>query len=51
MPQNICPCQDVGMTEIEQTLLYATTGIILLGTLVVFIMQIVRRRGDDRHDD
>ena len=39
------------MNEFEQTLLFATTGIILVGTLVVFIVQIVRRRDDDRRDD
>lgn len=38
------------MNEFEQTLLFATTGIILVGTIVVFIVQLVRRRDDDRRD-
>jgi hypothetical protein len=33
------------MTEFEQTLLFAATGIVLVGTLVVFVVQYFRGRG------
>lgn len=36
------------MTSFEQTLLFATTAVILVGTLVAFVIQYVRGRGDDR---
>jgi hypothetical protein len=35
------------MTEFEQTLLFAATGIVLLGTLIVFVWQYLRGRGRD----
>lgn len=35
------------MNEFEQTLLFAATGVVLVGTLVVFVVQFFRRRGDD----
>jgi hypothetical protein len=36
------------MTEFEQTLLFAATGVVLVGTLVVFVVQYFRgRRKDD----
>ncbi len=35
------------MNEFEQTLLFAATGIVLLGTLIVFVWQYVRGRGKD----
>jgi hypothetical protein len=35
------------MTEFEQTLLFAATGVVLVGTLAVFIIQYFRRRNDD----
>lgn len=38
------------MSPLEQSLLYATTAIILAGTLVVFVVQYVRRYGR-KHDD
>jgi hypothetical protein len=31
---------------VEQTLLYATSIVILVGTLIVVVMQLMRRRGD-----
>ncbi len=34
------------MNETEQTLLLITSAVILTGTIVVFIVQFVRRRGD-----
>lgn len=37
----------VFVTEFEQTLLYITSGVILLGTLTVFIVQWMRGRGRD----
>ncbi|CAI9391046.1 hypothetical protein MICABA_01644 [Microbacterium sp. T2.11-28] len=37
------------MSEFEQTLLFAATGVVLVGTLVVFVVQYVRGRG--RKDD
>ena len=39
------------MTELEQNLLFAVTGIILLGTLIVFVWQYLRDRRDDDTDD
>lgn len=35
------------MSEFEQTLLFATTGIVLLGTLIAFVWQWWRGRDDD----
>lgn len=35
------------MTEFEQTLLFAATGVVLVGTLVVFVVQYFRGRGRD----
>ena len=35
------------MTDTEQTLLFAATGIVLLGTLIVFAWQYFRGRGRD----
>ncbi|KZE88396.1 hypothetical protein AVP41_02900 [Microbacterium sp. TNHR37B] len=35
------------MTEFEQTLLFAATGVVLVGTLVVFVVQYFRGRGKD----
>ncbi len=35
------------MNEFEQTLLFAATGIVLLGTLIVFVWQYFRGRGRD----
>ena len=35
------------MNDVEQTLLFAATAVVLVGTLVVFIVQIVRGRGRD----
>ena len=35
------------MTEFEQTLLFAATGIVLVGTLIVFAWQFFRGRGKD----
>ncbi len=35
------------MNEFEQNLLFATTTVILLGTLVVFVVQFLRNRGKD----
>jgi len=35
------------MTELEQNLLFAVSGVILLGTLVVFLWQWWRSRGRD----
>jgi hypothetical protein len=35
---------------LEQSLLFATTAIILAGTLVVFVVQYIRRYGR-KHDD
>ncbi len=31
------------MNEFEQTLLFATTGVILLGTIIALVVQYVRR--------
>ncbi len=45
------------MNPFEQTLLFAATGVVLVGTLVVFIVQYMRGRGsggrrdDDRRHD
>jgi hypothetical protein len=38
------------MSPLEQSLLFATTIVILAGTLVVFVVQYVRRYGR-KHDD
>jgi hypothetical protein len=35
------------MSSAEQTLLFAATGIVLLGTLIVFVWQYLRGRGKD----
>jgi hypothetical protein len=35
------------MTEFEQTLLFAATAIVLLGTLIVFVWQYVRNNRKD----
>ena len=35
------------MSEFEQTLLFAVTGIVLLGTLIVFVWQWLKGRGRD----
>lgn len=35
------------MDEFEQTLLFAATGVVLVGTLVVFVVQYFRGRGRD----
>lgn len=35
------------MNEFEQTLLLASTGVLILGTLIVFVWQYVRGRGRD----
>jgi hypothetical protein len=35
------------MSSAEQTLLFAATGIVLLGTLIVFVWQYFRGRGKD----
>ncbi len=36
------------MNEVEQNLLFAASAVILVGTLVVFIVQYVRRDRGDR---
>ncbi len=38
------------MTPLAQNLLYLTSIVILLGTLVVFVMQYVRSRRGDKDD-
>lgn len=35
------------MTEFEQNLLFAATGIVLVGTLIVFVWQYLRNRNRD----
>ena len=35
------------MSEFDQTLLFAATGIVLVGTLIVFVWQYFRGRGKD----
>jgi hypothetical protein len=35
------------MNEFEQTLLFASTVVVLLGTLIVFVWQYFRSRGKD----
>jgi hypothetical protein len=35
------------MTEFEQTLLFAATGIVLVGTLIVFVWQYMRNNRKD----
>jgi hypothetical protein len=35
------------MTEFEQTLLFAATGIVLLGSLIVFVWQYLRNNRKD----
>lgn len=39
------------MTEFEQNLLFASTGVVLVGTLVVFIVQYIRGRSRDDEGD
>jgi hypothetical protein len=39
--------KEAGMSSAEQTLLFAATGIVLLGTLIVFVWQYFRGRGKD----
>lgn len=39
------------MSGLEQSLLYGVTIIILAGTLIVFVVQYIRRYGRDKHDD
>jgi hypothetical protein len=36
--------KETGVNEVEQTLLFAATGIVLLGTLIVFVWQYFRNR-------
>lgn len=38
------------MSEFEQTLLFAATGIVLLGTLIVFVWQYIRMNRRDKDD-
>lgn len=38
------------MNATEQTLLFASTGLVLVGTLVVFVVQFIRGRGRDSGD-
>jgi hypothetical protein len=38
------------MSEFEQTLLFASTAVVLVGTLIVFVWQYIRHL-DDRDDD
>lgn len=35
------------MNEFEQTLLFATTGLIGVSALIIVIVQLIRRRGGD----
>ncbi|NII69210.1 hypothetical protein FHS08_001052 [Microbacterium ulmi] len=35
------------MSEFEQTLLFGATGVVLVGTLIVFVIQYIRNRRDD----
>ncbi|WP_347346289.1 hypothetical protein [Microbacterium sp.] len=39
------------MNPSEQTLLFAATGVVLTGTLVVLVVQYVRRYGSRRRRD
>ena len=39
------------MTEFQQTLLFASTAIVLSGTLIVFVWQYSRMNRRDRSDD
>ncbi len=39
------------MNAFEQTLMLAVTAIVLAGTLVVFVVQYIRRYGKHRDDD
>ena len=39
------------MTEFEQTMLFASTAIVLVGTLIVFVWQYLRMNRRDRSDD
>jgi hypothetical protein len=39
------------MTEFEQSLLFASTAIVLVGTLIVFVWQYIRMNRRDRSDD
>jgi hypothetical protein len=36
------------MSEFEQTLLYASTAIVLVGTLIVFVWQYLRMKRRDK---
>ncbi len=38
------------MNATEQTLLFASTGVVLVGTLVVFVVQFLRGRRRDGSD-
>ena len=35
------------MNEFEQTLLFGATGVVLVGTIIVFVVQYLRRGKDD----
>ena len=39
------------MTEFEQTMLFASTAVVLVATLVVFVWQYIRMNRRDRPDD
>ena len=39
------------MTEFEQSLLFASTAIVLVGALIVFVWQYIRMNRRDRSDD
>ncbi|GAA1975961.1 hypothetical protein [Microbacterium pumilum] len=39
------------MTELEQTLLFAVSGVVLVGTLIVFVWQYIRMNRRDKDDD
>jgi hypothetical protein len=36
------------MTEFEQTMLFAATGVVLVGTLIVFVWQYLRMNRRDK---
>lgn len=38
------------MTEFEQNLLFAATGVVLVGTLIVFVWQYIRMNRRDKDD-
>ena len=38
------------MTELEQTLLFAVTGVVLVGTLIVFVWQYIRMNRRDKDE-